>query len=150
MRERKLHPFDRHLGERLRLARTLAGLSQSELAARLAVSFQRVQKYERGESRIGASRLFELARILGVEVAFFFEGLESAAPEASTSPAPGLADPGSSFVYDGPPAAAPAASRLDRRESLELLRAFNGIADPLVRRRLCELARALAALRYRR
>jgi transcriptional regulator with XRE-family HTH domain len=73
-------PVDVHIGQRLRLRRKLVGLSQEQLAERLGITFQQVQKYEKGSNRISASRLFDAARLLSVPVSFFFEGL--AASEA--------------------------------------------------------------------
>ncbi|WP_184438129.1 helix-turn-helix domain-containing protein, partial [Roseospira goensis] len=72
-------PLDIHVGQRLRLRRTMLRRSQDSLARALGVSFQQVQKYERGTNRLGASRLFDVARCLGVPVSFFFEGLDPAA-----------------------------------------------------------------------
>ncbi len=123
------------------------GLSQEQLARRLGVTFQQIQKYERGASRIGASRLFRLARILEVPVGWFFEGAEG--PDPTAAAVPGLAEPGAPFEYDAVPAAARPRIALDRREVLELVRHYTRIADPEVRRRLYELTRALAELRYR-
>ena len=71
----KPDPVDVHVGGRLRDRRTLLGLSQGEIGARLGLSFQQIQKYERGTSRIGASRLYRLSKVLGVPVDFFFEDM---------------------------------------------------------------------------
>jgi transcriptional regulator with XRE-family HTH domain len=138
----KPNPIDVHVGRRLRLRRTLLGMSQERLGELLGLTFQQVQKYERGVNRIGSSRLFELGQILDVPVSFFFDDM----PEAGTSlagghAAPGLAEAGAAFEHD----AAPDLS-LDRRETLELVRAYYRISDPAVRKRLFELAKALANL----
>ncbi len=137
-------PIDRHVGRRLRLRRALVGLSQERLGELLGVTFQQIQKYERGANRIGAGRLWRLAAILGVPVAWFFEELEET--EGVPAPASGLAEPGEGFVFDlpRPRVAAPAAPTVDRRETLELVRAFNAIPDALLRRRLYELVRAVS------
>lgn len=79
-------PIDQHVGGQLRLRRAQAGLTQTELGGKLGLSFQAVQKYESGENRISASRLYQLARILDVPVAYFFEGLEAPPSAASTDP----------------------------------------------------------------
>jgi len=71
---RKPHPVDAHVGKKLRMARLSLGKSQSELAKEAGVSFQQVQKYEKGTNRISASRLFEFSKLLGVDVAYFFYG----------------------------------------------------------------------------
>jgi transcriptional regulator with XRE-family HTH domain len=134
------HPTDVQVGRRLREQRTLRGLSQERLGSLLGVTYQQIQKYERGTNRIGSSRLEELARALAVPVAYFFElpapgqGLAEGAPGFDLQDAPGI---------DGP--AGDAGVEVDRRETLELVRAFNRIADPQIRRRVLELARALAA-----
>ena len=71
-----IHPIDRHVGFRLRLARASRKLSQTELAKSSGITFQQVQKYEKGTNRVSASRLFEFATLLGVEISYFFEGAE--------------------------------------------------------------------------
>jgi len=121
------NPVDVHVGARVRLRRTLLGMSQERLGDALGLTFQQVQKYERGANRIGASRLFDLARALQVPVGFFFDDL----PE-------GVAEGGSptASVQDDDP--------MQRRETIELVRAFYRIPDPTARRRLYELARSIA------
>ncbi len=148
MKQTVVHPVDRHVGERLRLRRALMGMSQERLAELVGVTFQQIQKYERGLNRIGASRLVEIARILEVPVTWFFEGVDTPDATDGTPGFAGLAEPSAAFVHDAGTTPAPA-PRFDRRETLELVRAFNRIPDPLVRRRLFELAKALAALEYR-
>jgi transcriptional regulator with XRE-family HTH domain len=140
----KPNPIDVHVGKRLRLRRTLLGMSQERLGELLGLTFQQVQKYERGANRIGSSRLFELGRILDVPVSFFFDDL----PEEMTGLAvgyagPGLAEAGTGFEHQDE------RLPLDRRETLELVRAYYRIPDPAVRRRLFELAKALANLAER-
>ena len=118
-------PVDVHVGMRLRQRRTLLGMSQEKLAKAFGVSFQQVQKYERGANRISASRLHLLTKILDVPVSYFFEGLPSS-------------------VQDRPlPAEPDAPDRMTSRETLELVRAYYRILDPGVRKRLVDLARAL-------
>lgn len=121
------NPVDVHVGARVRLRRTLLGMSQERLGEALGLTFQQVQKYERGANRVGASRLFDLARALQVPVGFFFDDLPA-----------GLAD-------GAPPSApAPDDDPMQRRETIELVRAFYRIADPMARRRLYELTRSIA------
>lgn len=76
---RKPNPVDEHVGNRVRLRRLLLGMSQEELGGELNLSFQQVQKYERGGNRISASKLFRIAQVLGVPIEFFFEGLTATA-----------------------------------------------------------------------
>lgn len=127
------HPVDIHVGSRVRLCRTLKGLSQQKLAHALGLTFQQVQKYERGANRIGASRLFELSQILDVLPSFFFEG----APTMDGTPAvesAGLSE-NDQTPFDS--------ERLFRREILEFVRAYDRIEDPAVRKRLFELVKAI-------
>lgn len=135
-----------HVGSRLRLRRTLAGMSQTRLAELLGITYQQVQKYERGANRISVSRLAAIAQALKVSPAWFF-------PEPAGTPAPGLAEDGPvGFVHDMPGVSVPAAPGevlISDRATLELVRAYRSIADPLVRRRISELAKALAAVEWR-
>jgi transcriptional regulator with XRE-family HTH domain len=144
------NPIDVHVGKRLRLRRTLLGMSQERLGELLGLTFQQVQKYERGVNRIGSSRLFELGQILDVPVSFFFDDMpraETAAGHAADgfahdgqarAVAGGLAEEGAAFEHDLDDGLS-----LDRRETLELVRAYYRIADPAVRKRLFELTKAL-------
>lgn len=120
-------PVDVHVGMRLRQRRTLLGMSQEKLAQAFGVSFQQVQKYERGANRISASRLHLLTKTLDVPITYFFEGLPNAASEPMPADMPD--DEGG--------------DQMTSRETLELVRAYYRIDDPSVRKRLVELARAL-------
>jgi transcriptional regulator with XRE-family HTH domain len=115
----------------VRLRRTLLGMSQEKLGDALGLTFQQVQKYERGANRIGSSRLFELSKILDVPVSFFFDGMEGAAASAMQGMAEKVAEP---FENE----------QLARRETLELVRAYYRVADPAVRRKLFDLIKSLA------
>jgi transcriptional regulator with XRE-family HTH domain len=130
---RRPNPVDIHVGNRVRLQRMLIGISQEKLGERLGLTFQQVQKYEKGINRIGASRLFELSRVLGVPVQFFYDD----APGSGSAPTatPGFADrPSDSHVFEF----------LSSREGLELTRAFSRITDPKVRKSVLDLVRSLA------
>jgi len=129
------NPIDIHVGSRVRLRRTLLGLSQEKLGDAVRLTFQQIQKYERGANRIGASRLFELSRILDVPVAFFFDEMPSAVKSKRKGAARSMADQPQAKYEPDP---------LARRETLELVRAYYRIADPKVRKRLFELTKALA------
>jgi transcriptional regulator with XRE-family HTH domain len=128
---RRANPIDVHVGSRVRLRRMLLGMSQEKLGEHLGLTFQQVQKYEKGINRIGASRLFDLARVLGVPVQFFYEEL----PAADGGAISGLAER---------PAESYAVEFLGSREGLELNKAFARITDPRVRRSIVELVRAFA------
>src|SRR6266446_2523811 len=128
----KPNPIDVQVGSRVRLRRNMLGLSQEKLGTAIGLTFQQVQKYERGANRIGASRLHELSRVLDVPVSFFFDDMDPV--RAPAIPA-GFAEPAVE-AFDADP--------LRRRETIELVSAYYRIDDPALRRRLFELARALA------
>jgi transcriptional regulator with XRE-family HTH domain len=127
------NPIDIHVGGRVRLRRMLIGMSQERLGELLDLTFQQVQKYEKGTNRIGASRLYQIARFLGVNVQFFYEDL---AEEAFARPAaPGFAETNE----------APSIMEfLSSAEGLDLNRCYARIPDPKLRRRILELVRCLA------
>ena len=129
------HPIDVHVGSRVRLRRTLLGMSQEKLGHAIGLTFQQVQKYERGANRIGASRLFELSRVLDVPVSFFFDDMPADVSTRSRPLEGGLAEEGG-VPYEADPMA--------KREILELVRAYYRITDPGVRKRVLALAKALA------
>ena len=126
------NPIDRHVGSRVRMRRVLLSLSQEKLGEALGVTFQQVQKYEKGTNRIGASRLQQIAKILEVPPSFFFEG----APTGERDLQPGFAESTSSaYVVDF----------LSTVEGLQLNKAFASIKDHKVRRRVVDLVVAIAA-----
>ncbi|MGO9740738.1 MAG: helix-turn-helix domain-containing protein [Roseiarcus sp.] len=125
------NPIDKHVGARVRMRRLMVGMSQGKLGDALDVTFQQVQKYEKGANRIGASRLQQLARVLDVPPSYFFEG----APMGDATAA-GFAEPeGNSYVVDF----------LSTNEGLQLNRAFAAIKDPKVRKKILDLVQSLAA-----
>ncbi|WP_458094198.1 helix-turn-helix domain-containing protein [Roseomonas sp. WA12] len=135
--ERNPSAIDVHVGSRVRLRRTLLGMSQEKLGSALSLTFQQVQKYERGINRIGASRLFDLARILDVPIGFFFDDMSSSVK-------------GGSVVNSVRTAAHNEALNgidedlLHKRETLDLVRAYQQISEPAVRKRVLDLMRSLA------
>ena len=132
MAGKKPNPVDQHVGSRVRLRRMLLGMSQERLGESMGLTFQQVQKYEKGVNRIGASRLLQISEILDVPVEFFFEE----APHIDGRRAPGMAEADSeTFILEF----------LNSREGLELNRAFAKIADPKVRKRVVNLVRSLSA-----
>jgi transcriptional regulator with XRE-family HTH domain len=131
------NPIDVHVGQRVRQRRTLLGMSQEKLAEAIGLTFQQVQKYERGANRVGSSRLFDLARVLDVPIAYFFEDMEANVAAKSPSRLMGVSE---SKLQ--PYAAEP--DPLAKRETLELVRAYYKIAEPRVRKRIFELTKALA------
>jgi transcriptional regulator with XRE-family HTH domain len=132
----KPNPIDVHVGSRVRLRRTLLGMSQEKLGEAIGLTFQQVQKYERGANRIGASRLYELSRVLDVPVTFFFDEMQRGVGEASGRDGGASLAEGSAAPYEREP--------LMRRETLELVRAYYRIPDVQIRRRLFDLTKAIA------
>ncbi|GBQ11859.1 helix-turn-helix domain-containing protein [Swaminathania salitolerans] len=140
-------PIDAHVGARIRLRRTLLGMSQEKLGAALGLTFQQVQKYERGTNKVGASRLYELSRVLDVPIGFFFDDIAGRAGArvggqptgfAEIVPSFGLLKPSGSKhdLYD------PEAQLDD--DTLELLRAYRSIEDPRIKRQILDLVRTLS------
>ncbi len=124
------NPIDKHVGARLKMRRVTVGMSQSKLGEALSITFQQIQKYEKGSNRVGASRLQEMARVLSVPPAFFFEGAPAGAVAGS-----GFAEPAQdSYVVDF----------LSTAEGVQLNRSFALIRDPKVRKRVLDLVSALA------
>lgn len=130
--KKRPNPIDVHVGSRIRLRRNMLGISQEKLGENLGITFQQVQKYEKGTNRVGASRLQAIASILEVPVSFFFED----APGQSGEPGKGFAeDNATTYVVDF----------INSAEGLQLNRAFVRISDPKVRRRIIDLVKSLAA-----
>ena len=136
-REGRPSPIDVHVGTRIRLRRTLLGMSQERLGEAIGLTFQQVQKYERGVNRVGASRLFDLSHVLDVPISFFFDDMPANLASA----------------FGGPPSRRPVAASdgtesnsddtLNRRETLELVRAYYRISDPAVRKRVFDLVKSM-------
>ena len=130
--KKKPNPIDIHVGSRVRLRRNMLGMSQEKLGEALGITFQQIQKYEKGTNRVGASRLQAIATVLQVPVAFFFED----APGHQAAFAGGLAeDSSTAYVVDF----------LNSAEGLQLNRAFVKIADAKVRRKVIDLVKSLGA-----
>jgi transcriptional regulator with XRE-family HTH domain len=130
------NPIDVHVGMRIRLRRTLMGMSQERLGEALGLTFQQVQKYERGVNRVGASRLYDLSRVLDVPISFFYDDMPESlgGMRAPARPSTGFGDAQDAFGDDA----------LNRRETLELVRAYYRITDPGVRKRMFDLIKSLA------
>jgi transcriptional regulator with XRE-family HTH domain len=133
MAGKKPNPVDTHVGSRVRLRRMLLGMSQERLGESMGLTFQQVQKYEKGVNRIGASRLFQISKILDVPIQFFFEE------------APYIGDGGAARGMAEPDSEAFILEFLNSREGLELNRAFVKIGDAKVRKSVVDLVRALGA-----
>ncbi|QDH17080.1 helix-turn-helix domain-containing protein [Swingsia samuiensis] len=160
-------PVDVHVGNRIRLRRTLMGLSQEKLAEALGLTFQQVQKYERGANRVSASRLHDLSHILDVPVGFFFDDMQDKKPtsiekkETSIEPmawSGGFAEEQATFSGPKPHSSSSSSSvpRLfetpvdeaalfSRRETVDLVRAYYRISDKTVRNKFVDLMKSLAS-----
>jgi transcriptional regulator with XRE-family HTH domain len=129
------NPIDKHVGSRVRMRRMMLSMSQEKLGGALGLTFQQVQKYEKGTNRIGASRLQQISHILQVPVAFFFEGAPSFHPLTGDGAAEGLGEaPSPTYVSDF----------LATSDGLALTKAFMEIKEPKLRRRIVDLVEEIA------
>ena len=124
------NPIDIYVGSRLRLRRALIGMSQEKLGNALEITFQQVQKYERGTNRISSSRLFQISRILDVSVSFFFDDMDTEIIKQTE----GMAEINKQVLQ---------VDKLSRRETLEFVRAYYKITDPMVRKKILEMVKAI-------
>lgn len=123
------NPVDVHVGKRLRQRRTFLGMTQEQLGKALGITFQQVQKYERGTNRVGASRLYDISQVLDVAPQFFFDEMDD-----DTSQAGGFGEKGQApFASDG----------IMDREIMDLVRAFRRVSNPTVRQRMVDLIRTI-------
>ena len=129
--QRAPNPVDLHVGGRVRMRRKVLGVSQGRLAEALGLTFQQVQKYERGANRVSASKLYEIARFLSAPISYFFEGLS----DPSSGARQGAVDDGPELQVH---------EFLMTPEGLELAAAFPKINRPRLRRRILDLVRSLA------
>jgi transcriptional regulator with XRE-family HTH domain len=119
------HPIDRHVGQRVRIARLARGMSQSALAEEVGLTFQQIQKYEKGTNRISASRLFQFAQILGVDIPYFFQGADAeSALKPETAPVPADFDL--------------------NRVNVAILQALSEIGDTRLKRKILDLISCVA------
>ncbi len=131
-------PIDVHVGARLRLRRNLVGMSQEQLGKVCRITFQQIQKYERGTNRMAASRLFQFSKILNVPISYFFEDMPE---DATQETAPyGMSDNEQAALDNAPFADK---EMLNRRETLELIRAYYRITDARQRRKIYELIKTM-------
>ncbi|MBX3512333.1 MAG: helix-turn-helix transcriptional regulator [Xanthobacteraceae bacterium] len=130
MTKKEPNPIDRHVGSRVRMRRMMISMSQEKLGERLGITFQQVQKYEKGTNRIGASRLHQIANILSVPVAFFYDDMPGGEAAA------GFGESGNP-VY--------VSEFMSSPEGLALAKAFMKVADPKLRRRIVDLVEAMVA-----
>ena len=137
------HPVDVHVGLRVRQRRTQLGMSQTKLGDAVGLTFQQIQKYERGSNRIGSSRLFEFSKVLDAPVSHFFEDMPSnalAGRPMSGRGRKGFGEAGTPFEQEKDP--------LIKRETLELVRAYYKIREPRIRKRIFETVKAVGAANH--
>lgn len=128
------HPVDVHVGQRLKLRRTLMGMTQGKLGESIGLTFQQIQKYERGANRVSSSKLWQLSNVLDVPISYFFGDMSESVREAF---------PG----YQGETAESDIPEEnltLHRRQTLELVRTFSKLQDPTIRKRVIDVVRAIA------
>jgi transcriptional regulator with XRE-family HTH domain len=130
------NPIDVHVGARIRLRRTLLGISQEKLAETIGLTFQQVQKYEKGTNRVSSSRLVDLANALDVTVSYFFEEMSAGVSAQTPSELMRTKQRPATIDNENDP--------LAKRETLEFVRAYYKIEDPAVRKRLAELTKVIA------
>lgn len=123
------HPIDVHVGSKLRERRNLLRISQEKLGRDLGLTFQQIQKYEKGANRVGASRLYEISQLLSVPTAYFFEDI----PEELQNGNSGVAEQNASYMSQS----------IDKKESQQLIRAFYSIRDEETRKRVMELIKTI-------
>lgn len=129
MPKKQANPVDGQVGTRVRLRRMLVGMSQERLGELLGLTFQQVQKYEKGVNRIGAGRLYQVAQILGVSISYFYEGVIEQSAES---------------MRNGDATTPPVMEFLSSGEGLQLTLAFMRIKDSKVRKRVIDLVKSLA------
>jgi len=129
--KKRANPVDAHVGHRVRLRRMLIGMSQERLGELLGLTFQQVQKYEKGVNRIGAGRLYEIAGILGVPISFFYDDIEGDASRGAVSLG-GAGEP------------SPVVDFMSSAEGIQLSVAFMRVKDVKVRRKILDLVRSLS------
>ena len=127
------NPVDMFVGSKLKLARTMKGFSQTKLGNMTGITFQQIQKYEKGVNRVGSSRLYEFSNILSVPVGYFFEGYQDVNSKEGENLA--FAEEGEAFQCED----------INNKEVLKLIRAFNKLPDKEVRKSVISLVRSLSA-----
>lgn len=142
-KEGRASPIDVHVGSRIKLRRVMMGMSQERLGELLGLTFQQIQKYERGVNRVGASRLFDLSRVLDVPISFFFDDLPPALSDVYGGSSGAIAG-GRNHGFSQIPENFGDDDQMTRRETLDLVRTYYRITDPAVRRKVFELIKSLA------
>jgi len=129
------HPVDTHVGAKVKSRRLMLGLSQEELAKSIGLTFQQVQKYERGTNRISVSRLSDISKALKVSMDYFLEGCAAAAAGGRKMAMKGVSDTPQALLEPDP---------MTKRDVLELVRAYEQIGTPALKKQLLEMAKTMA------
>jgi transcriptional regulator with XRE-family HTH domain len=133
---------DVHVGQRLRIRRSLLGMSQEKLAEAIGLTFQQIQKYERGTNRVSAGRLYQFSKILGVPIAYFYEQFGEVFQPAKP-PQFGLSDQGQE-IFEGPTVAEYEEDVMKKRETIDLVRSYYSIQDAKIRKDVLKLMKSMA------
>jgi transcriptional regulator with XRE-family HTH domain len=133
MQNKKINPVDVYVGSRLRMRRAMLGLSQNKMGELVGVSFQQIQKYEKGVNRMGSSRLYQISKLLLVPISYFFDGYDEAEGNVGSSMIR-VSEKGEPFRHKD----------LDNKEIARLIRQFIKIKDPKTREAFVSMAKALA------
>jgi len=128
------HPVDVHVGQRIKLRRTLMGMTQGKLGECIGLTFQQLQKYERGANRVSASKLWQLGNVLKVPISFFFDDMPQSVKDAFPDY---QGETSESYIPEEH-------LTLHRRQTLELVRTFSKLQDPTIRKRIIDVVRAIA------
>ncbi len=131
----QIHPVDKHVGEKLRSQRMLSGMSQTELGDFVDLTFQQIQKYERGANRVSASRLYEFCKVFKVPFDFFLQGFSGDITEKAAN---GMSDNAQASFDSGE-------DMMTKRETITLVRAYYNIKDEKLRKQLLEMAKTMAS-----
>ena len=134
--------IDKRVGRRVRLRRTLLGMGQDQLGAELNITFQQVQKYERGANRVSASRLWDISQILDAPIGYFFDDMSETTMRSSTWRVASGVDVDGKGRY-------PLEDPMARRETLELVRAYYSIEDTSLRKRAADIVKSIAAALFK-
>lgn len=141
--KKDIHPVDIYVGAKLRAQRTLLGISQTELARAIGVTFQQIQKYEKGKNRVSASKLYEISKLLEVSFSFFLEGFSETEASNGNEAGFGMADNGQK-AFEAESKVLNLDELMLRPETAKILRAYYSIDDPKIRRHVMEMVKATA------
>ena len=138
------NPIDIHIGNRIRAKRRLLGLGQQEFATALGITFQQVQKYEKGQNRISGSRLYDISRVLGTDINFFYEDMPTEVEKSSPRQRAGIKDKSTKAVKDVASSSNFSFADFGSTESMEFLRNYNNIPKKELKKQVFDLCKLLS------